>query len=468
MSVKRTLTGRQRAVLIVGGVLVLVVAVAWPRVIGTTAMALLTTAYVAMLGFRIWLMSQKPEDDPTVLISDGEADVFGDDRLPSFSILVPAYDEPEVLPVLLGHLEALDYPRDRLEIFLVLEGDDDATLDAVQAIDLPDHITVVEVPPCEPRTKPKACNYALQFCSGDIVTIYDAEDRPEPRQLRRVALGFRREADDVACIQCELSFYNGDENVITRWFLVDYRVWFTQFLPGLAASDTPIPLGGTSNHVRRDVLLEVGGWDPFNVTEDADLGVRLHRRGRRVGLVDSVTYEEANTDFVNWVKQRSRWYKGYLQTWLVHMREPRRLRRELGWRAFARFHLFVGGTPILAALNPLMWAMLVLWFVMEPEWIEAIMPGPIYFAGLATWIIGNFLFYALNLVAAYDTGSPTVFRAALLLPAYWVMMSLAAVKAIWQLVVDPTYWEKTAHGLSAVGPAPSARTAAPARPVHPA
>ncbi len=466
LSVKRTITLAQRVVLALSVLLSLIVLIVWPIGFGVAVMSCLMLLYSSMLAFRVWLMWQRDERDPTLLIDDAQTLMFDDNKLPTFSVLVPAYDEPEVLDVLLDHLEALDYPRDRLEILLVLEADDDATLDAVAEYDLPEHFSIIEVPPCEPRTKPKACNYALQFCSGDIVTIFDAEDRPEPLQLRRVAVGFRRSGDDVACIQCELSFYNGDENLITRWFLIDYRVWFTQFLPGLAASNTPIPLGGTSNHVRRDVLVEVGGWDPFNVTEDADLGVRLHRRGYRVGLVDSVTYEEANTDFINWVKQRSRWYKGYLQTWLVHMRNPRLLVREAGVGGFLRFNLFVGGTPVLAALNPMMWAMLVLWFVIEPSWIEAIMPGPVYFVGLATWIFGNFAFYYLNLAAAYDAERRQVFRAALLLPLYWVMMSLAATKAMWQLFVNPTYWEKTAHGLSTVSQSahhgsPSASTGGP-------
>lgn len=452
LSVKRVLSHRQKIGLIIAAGVVTALAVVAPRIVGTSIMAVLMLLYSAMLAFRLWLMWRRDDDDPTVFVTDSETAFFQEHKLPSFSVLVPLYDEPGVVAVLVDRLASIDYPPDRLDVHLVLESDDQATLDALALHDLPAHFSVIEVPPSEPRTKPKACNYALQFCTGNIVTIYDAEDRPEPLQLRRVALAFRRAGPEVACMQCELSFYNGDENIVTRWFLIDYHVWFTQFLPGLAASDTPIPLGGTSNHVRRSVLMEVGGWDPFNVTEDADLGVRLHRRGHRVGLVDSVTYEEANTDVVNWVKQRSRWYKGYLQTWLVHMRDPRALVAEVGLGGALRFNLFVGGTPILAAINPVMWTILMLWFVIEPAWIEAIMPGPVYFSGLTTWVVGNFIFYYLNLAAAYDTGRREVFRAAVLLPAYWVMMSLAAVKAVWQLVFDPNYWEKTAHGLSTVGP----------------
>ena len=295
------------------------------------------------------------------------------------------------------------------------------------------------------------------------MTIYDAEDRPEPLQLRRVAVAFARSGPEVACIQAELAFYNADENVVTRWFAVDYRVWFNHYLPGLATTDTAIPLAGTSNHVRREVLVAMGAWDPFNVTEDADLGIRLRRRGFRVGIVDSVTYEEANTDVVNWVKQRSRWYKGYFQTWLVHMRHPVRLARDLGFAGFVRLNLFVGGTPILAMLNPISWLLVVVWFVLQPAWMVEIMPAPVYYAGLASWIGGNFAFYYLNLAVAYEVGSRRIFLAAIVLPGYWVLMSLAACKALIQLVIDPAYWEKTQHGLSVLPNRPMRRTVDDAR-----
>ncbi len=448
-SARRTMTRRQRAGLLVVLVVLVVTVGRWPIPMGIAAMAVSIAIYSGVLWFRLWLMwRQRDGRDPTQIVTDDEAMAVPDHELPTFSILVPAYRESEVLADLVANLAALDYPIDRVDIHLVLEADDDVTMAAAAAIELPSNFTVIAVPAAEPRTKPKACNYALLQCRGDIVTIYDAEDRPEPLQLRRVAVAFARCGPEVGCIQAELAFYNTDENVITRWFAVDYRVWFTQYLPGLAATDTAIPLGGTSNHVRRELLVAIGAWDPFNVTEDADLGIRLHRRGFRVGIVDSVTYEEANTDLVNWVKQRSRWYKGYLQTWLVHMRHPLRLRRDLGFRGLLRFNLFVGGTPVLAALNPLSWLLLVLWFAFEPQWMLDIMPAPVYYPALATWLGGNFLFYYLNLAAAYDVGVRRVFSAALLLPAYWLLMSLAAVKAVVQLVFDPAYWEKTQHGLS--------------------
>ena len=202
------------------------------------------------------------------------------------------------------------------------------------------------VPPAEPRTKPKALNFGLTLARGQLIAVYDAEDDPESLQLRRAVVAMRRLGPEVGCLQAKLSYNNPEQNLITRWFTLEYAMWFTFFLPGLASMGAPIPLGGTSNHFRRGVLRALGGWDPYNVTEDADLGIRMYREGYRVRVLESNTLEEANSDFVNWVKQRSRWYKGYLQTFLVHMRSPRQLRREMGWKGTAHFCVFVGGTPV--------------------------------------------------------------------------------------------------------------------------
>jgi cellulose synthase/poly-beta-1,6-N-acetylglucosamine synthase-like glycosyltransferase len=418
-----------------------------PLLTGTIWMGAMTTAYIGVLAMRIDLMARRGANQ-RFAFDDDELAALDPGALPTFTILVPAYKEPDVLSRLVGNLAALVYPKDKLEIKLLLEEDDAETRAAAAAMDLQHPFEVVVVPPIGPRTKPKALNFALVESTGDIVCIYDAEDHPDPMQLMKVAATFEQVGPDVACVQAELSYFNADENIITRWFAVEYRAWFTQFLPSLARVDAAIPLGGTSNHFRRELLVALGAWDPYNVTEDADLGIRLRRQGFRVAVLESATEEEANTDFVNWIKQRSRWYKGYAQTWLVHMRHPLTLVRELGVIGFLRFNLFVGGTPLIALLNPVAWSLLVMWFTLEPVFIRQMMPGPIYYFGLFGWLIGNFTFYYLNLAVAYEFEERRVFRAALLLPVYWVMMSIAATKAFVQLVFTPNYWEKTQHGLS--------------------
>jgi cellulose synthase/poly-beta-1,6-N-acetylglucosamine synthase-like glycosyltransferase len=245
-------------------------------------------------------------------------------------------------------------------------------------------------------------------------------------------------------------YHNPNQNSITRWFSTEYVMWFSQLLPGLMLQSAPLPLGGTSNHFRREVLDAIGGWDPHNVTEDADLGVRLHRLGYRTAVLDSVTLEEANSDFVNWVKQRSRWYKGYMQTWLVHMRQPRRLIADLGIGGFLQFSLFVGGTPLLAIINPLFWALTALWFAGQRELVSSLFPAWVYYIGLISFVFGNATFVYLAMVASREAGSPRLVFASLLTPLYWVMMSIAGIKALVQLVTAPSFWEKTAHGLDSI------------------
>jgi cellulose synthase/poly-beta-1,6-N-acetylglucosamine synthase-like glycosyltransferase len=225
-------------------------------------------------------------------------------------------------------------------------------------------------------------------------------------------------------------------------------MWYSLYLPGLVASKAPIPLGGTSNHFRIDVLLGLGGWDPYNVTEDADLGIRLYRHGWRVEILESTTYEEANSDFVNWIKQRSRWYKGYLQTWAIHMRQPRQLWRELGPWGWAQFQVFVGGTPILTLLNPAFWATTLAWFIGKPAVIRETFPAPVFFAGLACWALGNFAVVYMTVLSTRVARQPQLILSALLSPLYWVMMAIAATKALLQLVFHPSHWEKTTHGLA--------------------
>jgi cellulose synthase/poly-beta-1,6-N-acetylglucosamine synthase-like glycosyltransferase len=406
--------------------------------------------YFASLIVRLVLFVKALNGRGNVRVSDEVALAVDPRRLPRYSVLVPAYGEPEVMSRLIPNLTALDYPADKLEVLLLLEADDEPTIAAARAV-LVDHpnVELVLVPPSDPRTKPKALNYGLQRCTGDIVTIYDAEDRPEPLQLRKAALALDAAPDSVACVQARLDFFNPTQNLITKWFTLDYRMWFTQLLPGLVQLGAPIPLGGTSNHFKRNILIEIGAWDAYNVTEDADLGIRLHRRGYRTGVVDSTTYEEANSDFVNWVKQRSRWYKGYVQTSLVHLRQPRQLYRELGGWAFLLFLLFVVGTPVLATLNPVFWTVTIVWFIWHPAVIQHVIPTLTYFVGQFSWIGGNALVLYSWLLSTREP-KEHLWLAAILAPLYWMMMALAATKAVIQLITAPSYWEKTQHGLDMV------------------
>ena len=225
------------------------------------------------------------------------------------------------------------------------------------------------VPHSLPKTKPKACNYAMSLpdLDGEMITLYDAEDVPDPLQLRRAVVAFRRVPADVGCLQARLGYFNERQNLLTRWFSMEYDQWFGAVLPAVQQAGCVVPLGGTSNHMPARVWREVGGWDEHNVTEDADLGVRLARYGYRTVILDSITLEEANSDVINWIRQRSRWYKGYLQTQIVHMRNPQRLVREIGLKATLRLVNMTGAIPLSNALNIVLWSTMLVWVVGHPE-----------------------------------------------------------------------------------------------------
>jgi cellulose synthase/poly-beta-1,6-N-acetylglucosamine synthase-like glycosyltransferase len=350
---------------------------------------------------------------------------------------------------LVESIGALDYPVTRLDVKLLLEADDDETLAALAELELPAHFATLIVPPVEPRTKPKACNYGLIHARGSFTVIYDAEDRPEPDQLKKVVACFAGLPEEVACVQCKLNYFNRNQNLLTKWFTAEYSMWFDLLLPGLSAVDAPIPLGGTSNHFRTERLLDLGAWDPFNVAEDADLGVRLHKAGGRTVVVESTTFEEANSDLHNWIRQRSRWVKGYIQTWLVHMRSPVKLLRQLGLRRFLSFQMTVGGTALVFLINPLYWLITSLWMATEAGGIRQLFPSFVYYAAGFSLNIGNFVFAYGTAAAAAHRGYDDLVKYGLLTPLYWGLMSIAAWKGLIQLVHNPFYWEKTDHGLDA-------------------
>jgi glycosyltransferase XagB len=377
-----------------------------------------------------------------------EARALGEDELPVFTVLVPMYKEPAMLPMLAQSLRALDYPLGKLDIKLVLEASDHETIEVASKLGLEGMFEVIRVPPSHPQTKPKACNFALQFARGEFLVIYDAEDRPEPDQLRKVVATFRKSSPNTACLQCSLSYFNSGENWLTRMFTLDYGLWFDQMLPGLERLNIPIPLGGTSNHFKIEVLRELHAWDPFNVTEDADLGVRLTQKGYRVGVVDSTTFEEASCHAGNWIRQRSRWMKGYMQTFLVHTRRPLHLVRTIGPLGFLGFVFFIGGTVLSGLFNPLFWLLYVGWLLAAVTGFEAVFPEPLLFLSLFNLLAGNGALVFLNMLAPIRRGWLDLIPYSLTAFGYWVIISIAAYRGLWQLLRNPFYWEKTQHGVS--------------------
>jgi glycosyltransferase XagB len=415
---------------------------------GEAAVTVVTVIYVAVIAFK--LAAVLAADGSSVLRPDA-ADCYAvpDGALPVYTVLVPLYREGSVLPALIGKLAALDYPADRLQVLLLIEEDDEQTRAALGKLALGDQFDVVLIPPSQPRTKPKACNVGLAYARGELCVIYDAEDRPDPDQLRKAAAAFRQLPPWVVCVQAELQYWNPDTNWLTRCFAAEYALNFSLFLRGLDRFRLAIPLGGTSNHFRTDALRSLGAWDPYNVTEDADLGIRIARRDWSVRVLVSVTEEEANSKLGNWLRQRSRWVKGFYQTWLVHMRSPRRLWRELGTRRFLGLQATMGAASFTLLVNPLFWLLTVFYVLEGPARISALFPMPVLYAGVATMLLGNLLMMYSLMMGCMERGLVHCVRTALTVPAYWALMSLAAYKGLFQLL-NPRrrhYWELTEHGL---------------------
>ncbi|MGH2583570.1 MAG: glycosyltransferase [Dehalococcoidia bacterium] len=449
-----TTFSRRQVVMLVAAIVV-VIAGLIQRPLATLMLvnAVAIMGYLAIVAFRFYTVHRGERLAGRVLSISGDArDEEDDAQLPVYTILCPLYHEAETIEQFVAGMAKLDYPFEKLDIRLLLEEDDLATQAAARAAKErrgnPESIQIVVVPRGQPQTKPRACNYGLRGARGEYAVIYDAEDIPEPDQLRRVLDAFRRLPADTVCVQAKLNYFNPNQNLLTRFFTAEYSMWFDLFLPGLFAVGSPIPLGGTSNHFRTAALQEFGGWDPFNVTEDADLGIRIARAGYRTAIIDSTTWEEANSRVGNWIRQRSRWVKGYMQVWLVSMRHPLRLLRALGpWR-FLCFQITVGGTPFVLLLNPVYWCLSLLYLLSAWDIVPQLFPQPVLAISLLTGLIGNLTFIYLSIYGLLKREFYGFVPLMFLSPIYWVLQSIAAWKALYQLLVKPHFWEKTTHNLA--------------------
>ncbi len=404
----------------------------------------LTILYLSTLLFRLFALVHTPKgnDAKTVipLQQDGE--------LPVYTILVALYREEAVVEQLIHALERLDWPKSRLDIKLVCEADDVATIEAIQRINPGPHIEIVRVPPSMPRTKPKALTYALSGARGTFVAVYDAEDRPHPLQLREAYAAFRDQPDEVACVQAPLIISNASSSWLSACFALEYSGLFRCMLPVLAACKLPLPLGGTSNHFRTAVLRRVGGWDPYNVTEDADMGLRLHRLGYRCGVIRRQTLEDAPTSLSVWLNQRARWYKGWLQSWLVMTRSPFTTARRMGWIAYIVFQLLIGGMLLSSLAHPLLFVSFAFMaMAIRENGADMLLSwqGILFFIDTLN-IFGSYAIFVLmgrNRMIAHE--KQQVGRRWLAIPLYWLMLSFAAWRAVVELKTKPFVWNKTPH-----------------------
>jgi cellulose synthase/poly-beta-1,6-N-acetylglucosamine synthase-like glycosyltransferase len=412
----------------------------WPLGSGLALLAIFTVSLALLVALKLAAMvaALRPPAPLPLPATDGLS--------PTISIIVALYRESDIAPRLVARLARLDYPQDRLDVILVVEADDQMTRDALAASELPPWMRVIMVPHGAVKTKPRALNHALVYARGAIVGVYDAEDAPEPDQLRKVVAQFQRSGSNVACLQGVLDYYNPRTNWLSRCFTIEYAGWFRLILPGIARLGLIVPLGGTTLFFRRDVLETLGAWDAHNVTEDADLGLRLARHGYRTDLIDTVTLEEANCRAQPWIKQRSRWIKGYMMTWAVHMRAPRLLWRQLGpWRFFGMQVLFLG-TIAQFLLSPLVWSFFLVPFGLHQPLLAAL-PQPLVWLTVGVFLaseLANLIIGAVGLRRSRQRLSllwvPTM-------KLYFPLASVAGYKALLELATRPFYWDKTGHGL---------------------
>ncbi|MAK62889.1 MAG: family 2 glycosyl transferase [Ponticaulis sp.] len=359
---------------------------------------------------------------------------------PVYTVLVPVYREPIAVSSLIAALKGLDYPKKRLDIQILIEEEDTETLEALLAEKLKPHFRIVPVPKGYLRTKPRALNYGLTLAEGQLVTIYDAEDQMHSGQLKAAAMALQRPgAERMACVQAPLVPHNGSESWIARQFELEYLTHFGLFLPGLSTLSLPIMLGGTSNHFRKEVLDEVGAWDPYNMTEDADLGLRIARYGYQIGMISNPTYEEAPVGLSQWLGQRSRWVKGFIQTLGVFTRHPAKAIQSMGVRNWVAALLLLGGAVLSAILH----GPLAIWLILCALW-PGLSPPQEGLMLLAT----GFSLHLVSSVLSWDRFSFVRLFAAVTAPVYWPLQSLAAIRAIQELMRNPYFWNKTEHGLT--------------------
>ena len=403
-----------------------------PQLLPVIAMLFAPPVFAAIILFRLFVLGVAHFPQKRAGGADAATPL-----LPVYTILIALKDEAAVMPQLARAIAALDYPAALIDLKLLIETADTATRAAIEAERWPEGTELLVVPPGSPQTKPRALNYGLARARGAYVVVYDAEDRPDPGQLRAAVEAFNRAGPQTVCLQAPLVGVPARGGWLARQWTLEYAIQFGLIVPALARLGLPIALGGTSNHFRRTVLVAAGGWDAWNVTEDADLGLRLARLGLRVGAIASPTLEAPPEKGGVWLAQRSRWLKGYVQTWCVLTRG----RGDTGADALppaAQISVQLTlGAAILSALVHGPWAL----------WCTACLISP----GLSLGPLGtSALVLSLITGIASATLAPGRQRLSVILtlPLYWPLQTIAMTRALWSLARAPHYWAKTPHEVS--------------------
>ncbi len=430
----------------VGGILfglaLFTLAVVSPSAMGAAVVA---TASVGLLAATTFVLVMAIRGERRDAAADASATETRDDLLPYYTVLVPVFRQAAAVPQMIATLSRLDYPAERLEVLILVEEEDSATRDAILTASPPPSFRIVTVPGGAPETRPRACNVGLFVARGEFLVVYGADHVPAPDQLRKAVAAFAHGGVDLACVQASIRYSNAHENVLTRMVALERSSWADRVLPALGRSRFAVPAGGTSEHFRTAALIELGGWDPYNVSEDVDLGVRMSAMGYRLAPVESITEEQAAATVPAFIRQRSRWTKGYLQTALVHSRKPLALINQVGFARFAGTAMLVAVTPA-AVLTVIPFYLLALTALVLPAGvIETVLPAWALTGGIAAFAVGMTEMVVVSAFGPVRRGDFAAAALALLTPIHWILHSVAAYKGLGQLFTRPHYWEKTDH-----------------------
>ncbi len=419
----------------------------WDFSVGAVVIGAIALLYFGYFSFKVWVIV-RGRGHPPLAVSQAQVRALRDEELPVYTVIVPLLREAEVAAQIVRALSSLDYPPEKLDLIVTLEEYDTETLAALRRAGMPPHWRVLILPDTLPKSKPKSLNVAFLEARGEYTVLYDAEIIPDPDQLKKACCAFATHPE-VSVLQTRLDHYNADQNALTALFNAEFAFHYDVFLPGLEALHFPVPLSGHSVHFRTDALRRAGGWDPYNVAEDCDMGIRLFRIGARMRVLDSFSREEAASDLGGWLRQRTRWMKGFIQTSVVHLRYPFLLKRDLGsWRNVAAFIALVPGTVLLNLLNIITLILLVAWFATSSSYIQSLYSLPVLYLSNVVAFAGLFFFTYLNLVALFRRSRPHLLRYFPLTPLYWLLLAAATGRASWQSVrkAQQHVWEKTTHG----------------------
>ncbi len=413
----------------------------------------ISTVYIAILLFKLVMMHRSVAANRRI-VTDDDLRALRDEELPVVSMFIPLYKEPEIIPQIFRYLSDFDYPQGKLDIIFILESTDTETAQAFLAMHPPAHFKALLSPDVPPKTKPKAMNVAFKEAKGEVLVIFDAEVLPERDQLKRAVAMFKK-FPEAKYLHGRMDVYNAEENWITRLYTAEFCYFYHYFMPGLIESKYPVPISGHSTYFRAEVIEKVGAWDGYNVAEDCDIGIRIYRKGFGSGMMlDSHTWEQSTTTIPTWVRQRTRWIQGFIQTSMVQLRYPLLLKRELGsWRNFLVFLFLVPGNVLLNMLNIFQWILFVLWHTTHAPFLQVAYDGVVLYLATTCFLLGNFLFTYFTMYGLFARKHFRIVPWAVLSFVYWIMLGVATLRSTLHLFLHPHKWDKTKHFVAKSVPA---------------